>query len=69
MNENLRSEWYVFYEGKNGVEMTRIASDCLGNAVTVAKELASRCNFKIVGVTPDVGVSEDIVKSGVSLND
>ena len=61
-NNKIRVEWYVFYTYRERpaieVEMTRIASDCLGNASTAAEEMADRCNLYLIGVTPDLGLGE-----------
>lgn len=54
----MNADWYVFYYEGDEVKMVRIASNCLGNALAVAQELASRCNLNLVGVAPDLGVGE-----------
>lgn len=60
-NSKIDCNWYVFYEGDDPLqpEMVRIASDCLGNALTTAQEWASRCNRQLIGVAPDKGVKEE----------
>lgn len=66
-NSNQNCEWYVFYNDKHSTtpEMMRIASDCLGNALTVAKEWANRCKRQLIGVSPDSGVPlEDLEATG-----
>lgn len=62
MNEHLNSAWYVFYNERNqvGVKMIRIGSNCLGNAITAAKEVASRCSIQIIGVAPDLGEGKEV---------
>ena len=51
-NSGVDCDWYIFYESDDPFKpaMRRIASDCLGNALTTAKEWASRCNAQLIGV-------------------
>ena len=67
MNGNVRADWFVYYtsgspeQQKTGypIEMIRIGADCLGNAITAAKEIAKMCRLQIVGVVPGVGVRDE----------
>jgi len=69
VNENIDADWFVFYNNRlaiNGsatIEMLRIAASCLGDAITVAKEVANRCNLQLVGICQDVGVAEGVEPS------
>ena len=61
--EKIDAGWYVFYTWQNQsaikVEMVRIAASCLSDAMTAAKELASRSNIYLIGITPELGVMEE----------
>ena len=62
-SEKVHCGWYVFYTWQFApaveVEMVRIAASCLGDAVTAAKEIASRSNIYLIGVTPELGVMSE----------
>ena len=61
--EEIDAGWYVFYTWQNQpavkVEMVRIAASCLGNAMAAAKEMASRSNIYLIGITPELGVMSE----------
>ena len=56
----LTPNWYVFFYPRQkmttGVETLRIGANCLSDAITVARELADRCNLNVIGVAEDLGV-------------
>ena len=58
--EEVNCNWYLFYCYQKNIETQtmRFAASCLGNALTTAKELASRCGFYLIGVAPDIGVAD-----------
>ena len=61
-NTKVNANYYMFYAEPpmSAVLCERIASDCLGNAITVAKEVADRCNLSLIGVAHDLGIKEEI---------
>ena len=53
----IEANYYMFCENTDDQFhplSQRIAADCLGNAITVAKEIAIRRNLTLIGVAPDL---------------